>query len=75
FEIVFRPPDIGEYVSTMNLYLDEDPLVARSIEVRGRALFVEAHGGGGVGCSAGHGTGGGMALVMLALLRRKRKRA
>lgn len=75
FEIVFRPPDIGEYVSTMNLYLDEDPLVARSIEVRGRALFVEAHGGGGVGCSAGHGTGGGMALVLLALVRRKRPRA
>lgn len=75
FEIVFSPPDVGEYVATMNLYLDEDPLVARSIEVRGRALFVDAHGGGGFGCSAGHGTGGGMALVLLALLRRKRRRA
>lgn len=74
FEVVFLPPDVGEYVGNMTLYLDQDPLGQRTIEVRGRALFVDAHGGGGFGCSAGRGAGSGMLLVLAALLRGKRRR-
>ena len=75
FEVVFLPPAVGEYTANMTLYLDQDPLGQRTIEVRGRALFVDAHGGGGFGCSASRGGGGPLALVLLALMRRKRRRA
>lgn len=73
FEIVFLPPKVGEYTANMTLYLDQDPLGQRTIEVRGNALFVDAHGGGG--CSTGRGAGAGILVVLAALLRRKRRRA
>lgn len=75
FELVFLPPEVGEYTANMTLYLDQDPLGQRTVQVTGRALFVDARGGGGFGCSTGHGTGGGMALVLAVLLCRKRRRA
>lgn len=75
YEVVFTPPKVGEYTANMTLFLDQDPLGQRTIEVRGNALFVDAHGGGGFGCSAGNGAGGGAALALLALVRRKRPRA
>lgn len=73
FEVVFLPPKIGEYTANMTLFLDQDPLGQRTIEVRGNALFVDAHGGGG--CSTGHGAGSGILVALAALLRRKRRRA
>ncbi|HEX5063672.1 MAG TPA: hypothetical protein VFV99_30045, partial [Kofleriaceae bacterium] len=74
FEVIFLPPEVGEYTANMSIYLDQDPTAQRTIEVHGRALFVDAHGGGGFGCSTGRGTGWGV-LLALGLLRRKRRRA
>jgi hypothetical protein len=73
FEIVFLPPKVGDYTANMTLFLDQDPLGQRTIQVHGNALFVDAHGGGG--CSTGSGAGGGVLLAFAALLRRKRRRA
>lgn len=75
YEVIFTPPKVGEYTANMTLFLDQDPTAQRTVEVRGNALFVDAHGGGGFGCSTGNGAGGGTALALLALLRRKRPRA
>jgi hypothetical protein len=75
FEVIFAPPEVGDYTANMTLYLDQDPLGQRTIEVHGNALFVDAHGGGGFGCSAGNGAGSGVLLAFGALLRRKRRRA
>ena len=74
FEVIFLPPEIGEYTANMKIYLDQDPEAQRTVEVHGRALFVDAHGGGGFGCSTGNGAGCGV-LLALVLLRRKRRRA
>lgn len=75
FELVFLPPEVGEYTANMTLYLDQDPLGQRTVQVTGRALFVDARGGGGFGCSAGPGAGAGVLLAFAALRRRKRRRA
>jgi len=74
FEVIFLPPETGEYTANMSIYLDQDPLAQRTIEVHGRALFVDARGGGGFGCSTGRGMDWGV-LLALGLLRRKRRRA
>lgn len=75
FELVFAPPEVGEYTANMTLYLDQDPLGQRTVQVTGRALFVDARGGGGFGCSTGSGAGSGVLFALLALRRRKRTRA
>ena len=57
FGVVFSPETQGEFETTAILYLDEDPAGAAMVKIRGRAVFVDAHGGGG--CSAGHDLGSG----------------
>jgi hypothetical protein len=74
-ELVFLPPDVGEYTANMTLYLDQDPLGQCTVQLSGNALFVDAQGGGGFGCSSTRGGSAGLALVLLVLLRRKRVRA
>jgi hypothetical protein len=79
-ELVFTPPDVGEYTVNMTLYLDQDPVGQRTVQLTGNALFVDAQGGGGFGCAVARGStggtaGAGVALVLLALVRRKRARA
>lgn len=76
FDIVFRPPTIGEFQGTLTLFLDQDPVAHTSVPVRGRALFVDAHGAGG--CStAGGGGAGTLVLVLgaLGLVVARRRRA
>ena len=75
FDVLFEPPSVGDYNATIAIYLDEDLVGQRTVEVHGNALFVDARGGGGFGCSTGHGAGSGMLLALVALLRRKRRRA
>jgi MYXO-CTERM domain-containing protein len=75
YDVIFVPPHVGEFSATAQLFLDMDPIPQTSVEIRGRALFVDAHGSGGFGCSTGQGTGGGMLLVLGALLLRRRRRA
>jgi hypothetical protein len=75
FELVFLPPEVGEYTANMTLFLDQDPLGQRTVQVTGHALFVDARGGGGFGCSTGHGAGSGVLIALVALLRRKKRRA
>ena len=72
YDIVFSPPRIGEFEATAILYLDEDPTPQMSIELHGRALFVDAHGGGG--CSTGRGMGAAMVGILGALLLGRRRR-
>jgi hypothetical protein len=71
FDVVFLPPDVGEYKGNITLHLDGAR--QQTVEAYGNALFVDAHGGGGFGCSAGHGAGTGL-LFALVFLRRKRRR-
>ena len=77
FEVVFLPPEVGEYTANMTLYLDQDPQGQRTVQLTGHALFVDAQGGGGFGCSAGGDGGGGIVVLgaLGALIRRKRRRA
>ena len=72
FDIVFAPPKVGVYTRQLTLFLDEDPLGQRTIQVQGNALFVDARGGGGFGCSTGGGAGAGVLFGLLALRRRRR---
>jgi hypothetical protein len=72
FDVVFMPPDVGEYTGILTLHLDGAG--QRTVEARGNALFVDARGGGGFGCSTGHGASSGLVFALL-WLRRKRRRA
>ena len=75
-DVVFNPTHVGDFEATLVLYLDEDPQYVRLIPVRGRALFIDAHGSGGFGCSTGNGSRGAMGLliVVLGLILRRRRR-
>jgi uncharacterized protein (TIGR03382 family) len=72
FDITFTPPHEGEYVGRVDLFFDDDELPQSSVEVRGRAVTVDVHGGGG--CSASGG-GGSLLLawLLVAPLRRRRR--
>jgi MYXO-CTERM domain-containing protein len=72
YDIVFTPPTVGEFHANATLYLDQDPSAQTSIPVRGRALFVDAHGSGG--CSTGGGSGSGMIVVLVGLVLGWRRR-
>ncbi len=72
YDIVFTPRTVGEFHANVTLYLDQDPSAQASIPIRGRALFVDAHGSGG--CATGRGAGSGMALVLGAMLIGLRRR-
>ncbi len=73
FSIRFTPEVEGDFVATAELFLDKDPIPQATIPIRGRAVFLDAHGGGG--CATGHGAGGGalllVAVAMVALRRRR----
>jgi outer membrane protein OmpA-like peptidoglycan-associated protein len=72
FGVTFTPAAEGEFTATATLYLDMDPLPQASVELRGRAVFVDAGGGGG--CSSGRTNGGGAVLLVLACFALRRKR-
>jgi MYXO-CTERM domain-containing protein len=75
-DVIFKPDRVGDFEASLVLYLDDDPISMTPVPVRGRALFVDAHGSGGFGCSTGHGSRGMMLLVIgaLALVLRRRRR-
>ncbi len=75
-DVVFNPSHVGLFEARLVLFLDEDPDYVKLIPVRGRALYVDAHGSGGFGCSTGGGSQGAMALLVAALglvVRRRRR--
>ncbi len=72
FGVTFAPTAEGDFTTTAQLFLDQDPVAQNMITLHGHAVFVDAHGGGG--CNAG-GDRGGLLLVLGVLaftLRRKR---
>ncbi len=73
FAVTFTPQTEGDFVGTVQLFLDKDSVAQATLQIRGRAVFVDAHGGGG--CATGHDFGAG-ALVAIAValccLRRRR---
>lgn len=70
FDVVFSPRFVGDFEATLALYLDEDHVSQTPVPIRGRALWVDAHGSGG--CSTSGGSGLGLALGLLLLRRRRR---
>lgn len=75
-DVIFTPTYPGDFEAFIEVYLDEDPVPQTPIPVRGRALYVDAHGSGGFGCSTGHGSRGAMLLIVgaLALVLGRRRR-
>lgn len=75
-DVIFTPTYPGNFEAFIEVYLDEDPVPQTPIPVRGRALYVDAHGSGGFGCQAGHGSRGAMLLIIgaLSLILRRRRR-
>jgi len=71
---VFSPPYPGEFEATVVLYLDQDPVAQQPVPIRGRAVYIDAHGGGG--CQTGGDTRGAALLLVagvLVILRRRRR--
>jgi hypothetical protein len=74
FDIVFSPEVPGEHTSTIVLFLDQDDKAAKTIPIRGNAVYIDAHGAGG--CSAGGQRSGGLVVICVAglfVLRRRRR--
>jgi MYXO-CTERM domain-containing protein len=72
FDIVFSPSHVGEFRATVSVLLDEDMTPQRPVPIRGRAIYVGAHGSGG--CSTGGDAGGATVLVLgLVLVLRRRR--
>jgi hypothetical protein len=71
FDVVFSPPDLGDFNGTIELFLDQDTVPQAFVPVHGSALFVGAHGGG---CDAGGGGGAGGAAFALGVLLVGRRR-
>jgi outer membrane protein OmpA-like peptidoglycan-associated protein len=72
FAVTFTPESEGDFVATAQLFLDKDPVAQAEITLKGRAVFVDAHGGGG--CATGHDLGGGGLLVVAGVLVALRRR-
>ncbi len=73
FDVEFAPTESGDYEILLAVYLDNDPEIHSQVQLRGRAVDVELHGGGG--CQTGRGGGWGAILLgaigALGLRRRK----
>ncbi|HEU0035308.1 MAG TPA: choice-of-anchor D domain-containing protein [Kofleriaceae bacterium] len=72
FGVTFTPEAEGEFTATAFLYLDGDTTPQAAITLRGRAVFVDAHGSGG--CAAGHDVGFGAILVVALAFALRRRR-
>jgi MYXO-CTERM domain-containing protein len=73
FDVLFTPPQLGNYEANIAIYLDEDSESQVTIPIHGRALFVDAHGGGGCSTTDTSGAGGMLfAIGAFAFARRRR---
>jgi len=73
FAVTFTPESEGDFVATAQVFLDKDPVAQAEITIKGRAVFVDAHGGGG--CATGDGFGSGaIVVVAIAIVGMRRRR-